>query len=389
VSTADIVIVGGGGIGCASAYFITKFAPSLRVVVCERDPSYARAATALAAGGVRQQFSTPENVLMSRFGVEFLQHAGGELAVGADAPDLGYVPGRYLRLAPEAAADEARAQAQMQRSLGAAPETLERDGLARRFPWMNLEDVGVGILGGGGEGVFDPYALLQALRRKSIEQGATFLAAEAVGFELDASGRVAGVRLADGELIACGAVVNAAGAQAGHVAALAGLELPVKPLKAHTFAFMAQDPPDNCPIVLDHVQRLNFKPDGRLFLASAPRGDERDEMADHVVDHGLFEEVVWPALAHRARQFQALKLVRAWVGHIEWNSFDANPVLGPHPERDNFHFAAGFSGHGAQHIPAAGRAIAELLVFGAYRTLDLSRLGYARIAAGAPLRELA
>jgi FAD-dependent oxidoreductase domain-containing protein 1 len=388
MSGADIVIVGGGGIGCAAAYFITKLAPSLRVVVCERDPSYARAATVLAAGGIRQQFSTPENVLMSRFGVDFLQHAASELAVRGDAPELGYVAGRYLRLASEEGAEAARAQAEMQRGLGAAPETLERDALKARFPWMNVEDVGVGVLGGPGEGVFDPYALLQALRRKSIDQGARFIGAEAIGFELDRNRRVAAVRLSDGEVIPCGSVVNAAGAQAGDVAELAGLDLPVRALKAHTFAFRAQDPPRGCPIVLDHVQRLNFKPEGNLFLAGAARGDDRDAIADYEVDHDLFEDVVWPALAYRTPQFETLKLVRGWVGLIEWNTFDANPVLGPHPERDNFYFAAGFSGHGAQHIPAAGRAIAEVLVLGGYLSIDLSRFGYARIAAGAPVREL-
>ncbi len=374
--------------GCAVAYFVTKFAPTLRVVVLERDPSYSRAATALAAGGIRQQFSTPENVLMSQYGVEFLQHGAAELTVGAATPELGYTIGRYLRLTSMADAEPAREQAEMQRSLGASPETLERDDLAARFPWMNVADVGVGVLGGKGEGVFDPYALLQALRRKSIDQGAQFRAADAVGFKVDADKRVVGVRLSHGEVVICGAVVNAAGAQAGHIAALAGLELPVRPLKAHTFAFKAHDAPTDCPIVLDQVQRLNFKPEGPLFLAAAPRGDMRDEAGDFVLDHSLFEDVVWPALAHRVPQFETLKLVRGWVGHLEWNSFDANPVLGPHPECANFYFAAGFSGHGAQHIPAAGRAIAETLVFGGYRTLDLSRLGYARIAEGAPLREL-
>lgn len=388
MTEADLVIVGGGGMGCAAAYFVTKFAPSLRVLVCERDPSYARAATVLAAGGVRQQFSTAENVLMSQFGVSFLQTAKAELSVGDVAPELDFRSGQYLRLTPDEGAEAARAQAEMQRSLGARPLILDRDALMLRFPWMNVADVGVGVLGGGGEGVFDPYALLHALRRKSMDQGARFLALEAVGFERDASGRMSAVRLAGGERLRCGWVLNAAGAQAGDIAALAGFDLPVQPIKAHTFVFKPADPPPNCPIVLDQIQRLNFKPEGHLFIAGAPRGDARDEIADYEVDHGLFEEIVWPALAHRVARFETLKLIRGWVGLIEWNSFDANPVLGAHPDCANFLFAAGFSGHGAQHIPAAGRAIAELIVHGRYCTLDLTRFSYARLTANMPVREL-
>jgi glycine/D-amino acid oxidase-like deaminating enzyme len=253
---------------------------------------------------------------------------------------------------------------------------------------MEVDDIGLGVLGGAGEGVFDPFALLQAFRRKAIAQRAQYRMGEVVGFERGAGGRVAAVRLADGSAIACGGVVNAAGPRAGMVAALAGLDLPVIPLKAHTFAFRAQDPVPDCPIVLDHVGRLNFKPEGHLYLAAAPRESELRDADDFDVDPELFQAHVWPALAHRVPQFASLKLQREWVGHIEWNTFDGNPVLGPHPACPNFYFANGFSGHGVQHLPAAGRAIAELIVHGGYRTLDLERFGYGRIAANAPVREL-
>jgi glycine/D-amino acid oxidase-like deaminating enzyme len=384
--TADVVIVGGGGIGSSIAYFLTLARPDLKVVVCEQDPTYARASTTLAAGGIRQMFSTPENVLMSQFGFAFVQQASEALAIGGDRPELGLKIESYMRLCAEDSRATVLAQVEMQRRLGAKPDVLERAELAARFPWLSIDGVGFAVLGGGGEGVFDPYAMLQALRRKAISQGAQFRNARVTGFQ-KAAGRITAVELDGGEQIACATVVNASGPRARPVAAMAGLDLPVRPLKAHTFAFKSQTPIADCPVVLDHVGGFNFKPEGDLFLAAWPRETEADGPDDFDVDHELFEAAVWPALAERVPRFETIKLMRAWIGHIEWNAFDGNPVLGPHPACANFIFANGFSGHGVQHVPAAGRAIAELLAHGEYRTLDLSRLGYQRLLDNAPLQE--
>lgn len=387
--TADVVIVGGGGVGSATAYFLTASADApVSVIVCERDPSYARASTALAAGGIRQQFSTPENVQMSRFGYAFLERAEDALAVGDLKPELGLTPRPYLRLVAPDQVAVVLEQVDMQRNLGASPEVLNGDELKARFPWMNVADVGVGVLGGAFEGVFDPYALLQAFRRKAISQGAQFIPLEVTGLERGADGRVRSVHLADGRSIACGLVVNAAGARAASVAELAGLHAPIIALKAQTFSFRAARPVADCPIVLDQIQQLNFKSEGPLFLAACPRESVMRGPDDFDLDGNLFEEFVWPALVRRVPQFDTLRQERGWVGHIEWNTFDANPIIGAHPDCANFIFAAGFSGHGAQHLPAAGRAVAELVVFGTFGTLDLSRFRYERIAENEPVAEL-
>jgi len=182
--------------------------------------------------------------------------------------------------------------------------------------------------------------------------------------------------------------VNAAGPRAAGVAAMAGLDLPVQAMKAHSFAFRAERPVADCPIVLDQVQGVQFKPEGELYVCAAPGGAAVAGPDDFEPEPDLFETVVWPRMAARVPQFEQLRLMRGWVGHIEYNRLDANPVLGLHPERPNLYFVTGFSGHGVQHAPAAGRAMAELILDGQYRSLDLSRFGWERVIRGEPLAEV-
>lgn len=383
----DVAIIGGGGMGSAAAYFLKALGGAgLRVSVFEPDPTYARAATALAAGGIRQQFSTPENIEMSLFGYQFFETIGETLAVDGEAPSIGLMQRPYLRLSDRAGLGALRKDFDLQSRMGARPEWLDPGDLARRFPWMKSGDVAAAILGGPREGMFDPYGMLQAFRRKSRALGVRYHAAAAVGLERDGR-RIVRVRLSDGQSVRCGAAVNAAGPGAARVAAMAGVELPVEAVKAQSFAFRAERPVEGCPIVLDRVQGLQFKPEGELFVCAIPGGARPAHEGDFDPEPDLFETEAWPRLAARVPQFERLRLTRTWVGHIELNTFDANPVLGLHPERPNLYFLTGFSGHGAQHVPAAGRAIAELLLHGEYRSLDLSRFGYERILKQAPVRE--
>jgi glycine/D-amino acid oxidase-like deaminating enzyme len=383
----DVAIIGGGGMGSAAAYFLKALGgPELNVSVFEPDPTYARAATALAAGGIRQQFSTPENVLMSLFGYRFFESIGETLAVDGEAPSIGLTPRPYLRLADPSGIEALQRDFDLQSRLGAAPEWLARTDLARRFPWMKTDDVGAAIIGGPCEGMFDPYAMLQAFRRKSRSLGVRYRAAAVVGVDLE-DRRITSLRLSDGGAVRCGAAINAAGPAAARVAALAGVELPVEAIKAQSFAFRAARPIERCPIVLDRVQGLQFKPEGDLYVCAIPGGARPTHDGDFDPEPELFEAEAWPRLAARVPQFETLRLVRTWIGHIELNSFDANPVLGLHPQRPNLYFVTGFSGHGAQHVPAAGRAIAELFLHGEYRSLDLSRFSYERILRKEPVRE--
>jgi len=269
---------------------------------------------------------------------------------------------------------------------GADVELLDPDQLARRFPWLSVDGVAVGSLGRSGEGWFDGYALTMAFRRKAQSLGVEYIAAEAVGMHTRA-GRVTAVHLDDASAIAPSVVVDAAGPWAARVAAMAGVVLPVEARRRCVFVFEAADPPPAPPLVIDPSGAW-FRTEGGAFIgAISPTA--ADDLADLPleVDERLWEGRLWPALAARVPAFDRVRRTGAWAGYYEVNTFDHNAVLGPHPVVANLFFAVGFSGHGIQHAPAVGRAIAELIVDGGYRTLDLSVFGYERIAADRPIVE--
>jgi FAD-dependent oxidoreductase domain-containing protein 1 len=381
----DVVIVGGAAIGSAIAYFLSHdLGFSGSVAVIERDPTYARAATTLSVASIRQQFSTPENIRMSQFGIEFIaslpQRFGPQATVGFRA-------GGYLLLAREATRKTLLANLAIQLAEGADIEVMTPSELAQEFPWLATADLAAGAFGRSGEGWFDAHLLLDVLRRAARQRGVRYVHGEAIELERRAD-RVETVTLADGRRLACGILVNAAGPWAGELAARAGILLPVEPRKRCVFVVACRADLPGMPLIVD-VTGVWVRPEGNVFICGVSPAEDADPPAsDFAVDHTLFEEIVWPALAHRIHAMEAVKLVRAWAGHYDFNTFDQNAILGAHPQVTNFFFANGFSGHGLQQSAAAGRAIAELIVHGAFRTLDLSRFGYERIAAGRPVREL-
>ncbi len=382
----DVVIIGGAAVGSAIAWFLAAESDfSGSVAVIERDPTYERAATTLSAASIRQQFSTPENIRMSRFGLDFFRRLTDRF--GPDA-DISFREGGYLLLATAAGRAVLERNHQIQRAEGADVALFEPEELEKRFDWFSAEGVALGSLGLSGEGWFDAHDLLQLLRGGARKAGVTYIAAEVTGIDRS-GGRVDGLRLSDGRRIACGTLVNAAGPQAGQVAALAGIELPVEPRKRSVFVFDCRDPVAGLPLLVD-ISGVWCRPEGEFFITGMSPPAERDEPSDELdVDYSLFEETIWPALAGRVKPFEAIKMVRAWAGHYEYNTLDQNAVIGPHPELGNFIFANGFSGHGLQQAPATGRAVAELITHGRFVTLDLSIFGYGRIAERRPVRELA
>ncbi|MEJ0074323.1 MAG: FAD-binding oxidoreductase [Alphaproteobacteria bacterium] len=383
--TFDVAIVGGAAVGSAVAYFLTHdvgFTGS--IVVIERDPTYAQAATTLSAASIRQQFSTPENIRMSRFGVAFFRDLKARF--GADA-DIAFRERGYLLMAGESGAATLRANHRVQTAEHADILLLDPGAMAAQFPWLNTADLALGAFGRTGEGWFDAHSLLTVLRTAARARGARYIHSEVTGIACEGN-RIMGVTLANGERIGCGTLVNAAGPQAGDVAALAGIALPVEPRRRSVFVVACRTPLPDMPLMVD-PSGVWIRPEGEMYICGvSPPEDVDPRAADFEVDHAQFDDVVWPALAHRVQALETLKLQRAWAGHYDYNTLDQNAVIGRHPEIANFIFANGFSGHGLQQSPATGRAVAELIVHGRFISLDLAIFGYERVVARRPVKEL-
>jgi sarcosine oxidase len=208
---------------------------------------------------------------------------------------------------------------------------------------------------------------------------------------IDVANQVEAVTLERGGRLPCTYLINAAGPWAGELAAMAGVWLPVAPRKRYVYVIDCRNAPEalhQAPLTVD-VSGVWFRPEGRFFLCGkSPASDQEPPARDlDQIDHEFFTREVWPHLAARVPAFEALKVVNAWAGYYDTNTLDHNAVIGAHPQLRNFYFANGFSGHGAQQSAAAGRAISELIVHGAFKSIDLTRFGYARIIEKRPLTE--
>jgi len=380
----DVAIVGGGVIGLCTAYFLKTLGPALEVAVVEREPGYEHCSTLRASGGCRVQFSCPENILMSIHSIDFIRRFPALMATRAGEAPIDWVEGGYLFVVPPGSVHLLEANYEVQRAHGCEADLLDPEGLRSRFPSMRVDDLGAGVHTPR-DGWCDPHQMLQGLRRKVLELGCRLVADEVVSFEVS-GGAVRSAGLRSGGRLPAAQFVNAAGAWAAEVGRMAGMPLPITPMRRYEHYFTCGNPLERLPYVKD-LQRLAFRSEGVGFSgglvdSNEPRGFNFE------VDHGYFERVVWPAVAHRFPPFEAARCHRTWSGLYEQCELDGNPIIGNGPGvLDNFHVCAGFSGHGMMHAPAAGRAIAERIVHGEDRSIDLSRLGYQRVLDGAPYAE--
>ena len=380
----DVAIVGGGIVGSATAYFVATTMPDATVVVIEPDPTYEYASALRSSGGCRVQFSAPENIDLSLFGIDFIRNAATHLSTPDAEAHVDWVEGGYLFVVPPQAMVNLEANATVQRSRGATVLMLSPSELKQRFPSISTDGLG-GAAFTPHDGWCDPYGLLWGFRRKAVSLGVRYVA-DRVAAASVSSTTVESLVLGGGETVVADHVVNATGAWSGDVAKLFGMDLPIVPLKRYEHYFTPGTPVERLPYVKD-VARLAFRSEGAGFSGglvdgSAARGYDFD------VDHDYFERVVWPAVAERFPAFEAARCHRTWSGLYEVNELDGNPVIGRWNGRlPNLYTVAGFSGHGMMHAPAAGRAIAELIAHGRFETIDLTRLGYERVAANAPYRE--
>nr|XP_005991227.1 PREDICTED: FAD-dependent oxidoreductase domain-containing protein 1 [Latimeria chalumnae] len=374
---ADIVIVGGGAVGWSTAYWLKKkerVRDGVRVLVVEKDPTYSKSSTVLSIGGIRQQFSMPENIHMSMYSAFFLRNINEYLGVAnGDPVDVQFNPSGYLFLASEDGASTMEENYQTQRHEGAKVELLSPEELKNKFPWINTEGIVLASYGLENEGWLDPWSLLNAFRRKALSMGVYHCHGEVTGFScssrelVSAEGdpvmykRISHVNVRmpyslEYQPVECAVVVNAAGPWSGEVAEMVGV---------------GSGPPQTMAGV-----KLPVEPKKSLVLSCQ---EEEPEVTDLEVDHKFFEDKVWPKLAFRIPAFESLKMKSAWAGYYDYNTFDQNAILGMHPLINNLFFATGFSGHGLQQSPAAGRAIAELILDGGFQTIDLNALSFERV----------
>ncbi len=387
-SRFDVAIIGAGIVGASIAWWLTRLQPGLTVALIERDPGFSMASSQRSASSIRQQFSIPVNIAMSRFGLEFLKQAEATLTVDGNAPAIGLTLPGYLYLASDTQAAGLRAQNAIQRAQGAAIDLLTPTELSGRFPWLHTDDLALGALGCGCEGWFDGPALHAAILRCARAQGAHLIRAEAVGFERSVTGgvaRVSGVQLQDGRLIECGWTVNAAGAWSRPLVAQLGIEIPIHARRRTVFVLSCPTPLPECPLIID-PSGFWFRPEGRQFIFGTTPDPDTDDLPlePNLVE---FDESTWAALAHRVPAFESVRIERAWAGYYEMNLFDHNALIGGWPGIEGLLMATGFSGHGMQQAPAAARGIAELILHGRYTSLDLSALTPARLHSGQALVE--
>ncbi|MCV2894010.1 NAD(P)/FAD-dependent oxidoreductase [Lentibacter sp. XHP0401] len=392
-SSYDIVIIGGGIMGASTACFLSQNKDfNGKVLVVERDPTYEFASTSHTNSCMRQQFSTALNVRISQFAADYVKNLGRHLC-DSRVPQLAIQNFGYMYLADtEARADVLRANHKIQHSAGAATQLMTADEIAAAYPFYALDDILLGSINTVDEGFFDGQAVFDWQRRISREAGVEYISNEVVTLTKNAAGnRIESVTLASGETVACGQIVNATGPRAARTAAMAGIALPVEPRKRFTWVFAAATPLDRpLPLTIDpsgvHVREVS----GGTYMAGAhTEEDPAVAYDDFTMDHSLWEDHVWPTIATRIPQFEAIKVITEWAGHYAYNTLDQNAVTGPHPEVGNFLFLNGFSGHGLQQSPAMGRGTAEWLTYGAYRSLDLSAFHYERILANEPILERA
>ncbi len=389
----DVVIVGGAIYGSSVAWFLTSH-PDFdgRILVVERDPTYEFASTTHTNSCIRQQFSEPINVQISQFGAEYVKNFRSFMGNDPEVPSLRLHSFGYLYLADnEAFATVLRENQRIQAALGAGTKHMIADEIGEAYPFYNLDSIIAGNHNLIDEGYFDGNSLFDWWKRKAKQRGVEFLTNEVIAMNRNAAEtQVESVILASGEVVACGTVVNCSGPRAALTARMAGIEIPVEPRKRFTFVFEAAEPLDrDLPLTID-PSGVHMRTDGKYYMAGCPPDDDGPvDYTDFTDDHAIWEDKVWPVLATRVPQFEAIKLRQSWVGHYAYNTLDQNAILGRHPQMQNFIFCNGFSGHGLQQSPAIGRGLSELITFGGYRTLDLSPLGYERVAENRPLIEKA
>lgn len=376
---ADVVVVGGGVVGASAAYHLAV-AGAGRVLLLERADALGTGSTGACAGGFRFQFSSDVNIRLSQASVPLILRFAEEHGLPLDVWQDGYL---FLVREEEAWTGFVHA-AERQRALGVEVDLLEPADAVRLVPGISLERV-IGATYGPRDGIADPSGLTNGYATLARRAGAELRTrAEVLGVRIDGD-RVRGVRTAAGDVDAP-VVVNAAGPWAGALAATAGIELPLEPIPrnvATTGPFPGV--PERRTLVIDAETSFYFHREGRGVLMGMRSADERSSF-DTAPDARFIAERLLPTAVRVFPPLEDAGLERTWAGLYEMTP-DRHPIIGPAPGVEGFYLAIGFSGHGFQHAPVVGVLIAEMVIEGSARIVDVSGLGLERFASGDLIRE--
>lgn len=379
-----ILIIGGGIIGSSIAWHLAKAGLSDEVVVIEPDPSYEFAATPRAVGGIRFVQGLLQNLEMSLYGRLVFENFLEKLNLHDDPVELNFRECGYLFLGTGKSTNSFEENHRMLTHGGAEIELLDQAALKAFLPLFNFKDVDLALYSPR-DARIDPHSALQGYRRSAVALGVQYKKDQVTGINHNKS-RIESIVLQSGETIAAELVVNAANCWAPEICEMVDMQIPVMPVRRQTFFFDMQQNIGFCPAVRDH-NGLSFRPDGSGFITGKTAAGGRTGF-EWDLDHREFEDELWPLMAHRSKPFEAIKYRGGWVGHYDQNLMDGNPILGHFVGGlSNFIVAAGFSGHGMQHAPAVSLGLSELILYGEYRTFDLSLFSYARVINNTPIRD--
>lgn len=371
--SAQVVVIGGGVMGASTAYHLAQRGCT-DVVLLEKQAFFGQGATGKCAGGIRYQFSTAINIRLSQLSLPMLDRFEEELGQAIDLRRCGYL----FLLTNEADVATFRQNVALQHGLGVATEWLSGDDVRRMVPQMAADDVLAGAFHGK-DGLADPNGVVAGYVRGARRLGVQAFTDTAVTDIETAGGRVTAVVTNRGP-IACATVVNAAGPWSAVVSEMAGVPLPVTPLRRQmltTTPLPELDP--NFPFVIDFAQSLYFHREGEGLLTGMSNPHETPGFDERVDEAWEFEHME-AAVARLPLLAQAGRMAH-WAGLYEVTP-DAHPIIGAVPQLAGYVVVTGFSGHGFMHGPVAGLLTAEIILDGAATTLDISSLGYGRFQEG-------
>jgi sarcosine oxidase, subunit beta len=376
--TSPIVIIGGGVMGASTAYHLARRGCT-DVVLLEREAFFGLGATGRCAGGIRYQFSTEINIRLSQLSLPMLERFEAETG---QAIDLQW-PGYLFLLTREQDIARFQQNVALQHSLGVATEWLNGDDIRRRLPQLAADDVLAGTYHAG-DGLADPNGVVNGYINAARRLGVKAFTETAVTGIQSNQGKVTAVHTNQGA-IQCDIVVNAAGPWSGVVSDMAGVPLPLTPIRRQMLTTTRlPEIPKDFPFIIDFAQSLYFHREGEGLLTGMSNPHEKPGFDQNVDDDWEFTHMEaaitrLPLLAHAGR-------LSGWAGLYEVTP-DAHPILGPVPQLDGYYLVTGFSGHGFMHGPASGLLLAEFILDGQPSSLDVSMLDYQRFAENRLIQE--